>query len=345
MRVAGGEKATRLCEVWILLDREAEVRHRLIEAPAKEMRYAHCKARRPDSGARAEPQRRLEMLDRNVGPARPIPEGAADVPAACVIRIERQGTVNQLDHYVDILAEIGKRMGCIREDARIVARHFQGLPCELGALQAVRLPIFAAIVTKQPKTALRGPGERGPVTRVARNRLLQQTERFWDLPWRRPDHFMSAQVEIVCCKVGRGATGRMCGFRRLQGRLEDAGDARSDLVLKVEDIFQRPIEMIRPQMRPGTRVDQLTGNADPITAPAHRPFEQVTDTQFLADPLHIDVLALIRKSRIAGGNKQPADAREGGNDLLDHAVSEIFLLRVTAEIVERQDRERRFVRG
>ena len=108
------------------------------------------------------------------------------------IRVEREGAVDQRHHRADIFAEIGQRLCGIRQDARIVAGHFQCLPCELGPLQAVRLPIFAPIVTQQPKTALRGPGKRGPVTRVARNRLLQQTERFRDLPYRRPDHCVSA---------------------------------------------------------------------------------------------------------------------------------------------------------
>src|SRR5215472_18310058 len=123
------------------------------------MRSAYQRKRRADASAGTEPQRGLEMLDRDVGLARPIPEGAADVPAARIIRIERQGTVDQRRHGTDILAEIGKRMGCIRQDARIVAGHFQGSPCEFGALHAVRLSIFATIVTEQPKTALRGPGE------------------------------------------------------------------------------------------------------------------------------------------------------------------------------------------
>src|SRR6516225_5359185 len=127
-------------------------------------------------------------------------------------------------------------------------------------------------------------------------------------------------------------------FSRLQGRLDDAGDARSDLVLKFEDIFEQAVEAIGPQMRSGVRVDQLSGDADPIAALAHRAFEHVADTQFATDPLHVDVLALVGEARIAGGYKQPADAGEGGDDLLDHAVGKIFLLRVAAQIVERQHR-------
>jgi hypothetical protein len=38
-------------------------------------------------------------------------------------------------------------------------------------------------------------------------------------------------------------------------------------------------------------------------------------------------LALVGEGRIAGDDEEPADAGERGDDLLDHAVGEIFLLR------------------
>ena len=98
-------------------------------------------------------------------------------------------------------------------------------------------------------------------------------------------------------------------------------------------------------MRSGARVDQLTGYADPIGALAHRAFEHVTGPQFAADPLHIDVLALVGEARIAGCDGQPVDARKSGGDLLDHPVGEIFLLRIVTQIVERQHGERGLVRN
>jgi hypothetical protein len=54
-------------------------------------------------------------------------------------------------------------------------------------------------------------------------------------------------------------------------------------------------------------------------------------------------LALVGEGRIAGDDEQPADAAEGGNDLLDHAVGEILLLRIAAHIGKRQYRDRRLV--
>jgi len=84
-----------------------------------------------------------------------------------------------------------------------------------------------------------------------------------------------------------------------------------------------------------------------VTAPGcrfpHRAFQNVADAEFAADALHIYRLALIGKARIAGDDEQPADAAERGDDLLDHAVGEIFLLRVARHVLERQHRDRRLV--
>src|SRR5262249_45359553 len=113
--------------------------------------------------------------------------------------------------------------------------------------------------------------------------------------------------------------------------------------LEVEDIFERAVEAVGPEMRTGCRVDQLPSDAHPLASLAHRAFEHVADAELTPDLLHIDRLALVGKGRIAGDDKEPTDARERGDDLLDHAVREIFLLRVATHIGERQDRDRRLV--
>src|SRR5882757_1049132 len=115
------------------------------------------------------------MLNRNIGLARPPPEDSADVPAAREIRVERQGTVDQRNHRADVLAEIGQRLGSIDEDAGIVARRLQAPPCKINRLSTIRLRIFAPTLKINPKTAGCGQSERGSVTRIARDRSLQQT--------------------------------------------------------------------------------------------------------------------------------------------------------------------------
>ena len=101
----------------------------------------------------------------------------------------------------------------------------------------------------------------------------------------------------------RALVDRTRGFRRLQRGLDEPATLEATFLLKVEDVFQWPIEMIGPHMRPGAHVDQLSSDADPITTPAHRAFEHVADTEFATDPLHIDILALIGEARITGGDE------------------------------------------
>ena len=68
--------------------------------------------------------------------------------------------LNQGHHGADILAEIGQRVGGVRQNGRIVSGHFEGSPRKIGALQAVRLRILAPTVKMQPMTAECSPGQR-----------------------------------------------------------------------------------------------------------------------------------------------------------------------------------------
>src|SRR6516162_8599764 len=86
MGIAGGEIAIRVRVARILLDRQEKFRHRLIEAPSEEMCGAYYHERSAGTGARAKTQSGFDMLDRDVGLARPKPDIAADEPAAGNVR-------------------------------------------------------------------------------------------------------------------------------------------------------------------------------------------------------------------------------------------------------------------
>src|ERR1700758_3315823 len=92
------------------------------------------------------------------------------------------------------------------------------------------------------------------------------------------------------------------------------------------------------------RVDQLGGDAHTVSALSHRAFQHIADAKLAADLLYIDCPALVGEGGIAGDDEEPANAGQGRNDLLDHAVGEVFLLWIAAHILERQDCDRRLVR-
>ena len=155
---------------------------------------------------------------------------------------------------------------------------------------------------------------------------------------------LRAQAKIVSGQIAGRLPGHATDLACLQRRLDDSGNVGRDLILKLEHVFERTVEPVGPQMRAGLRLDQLRRDAHPVARFAHAAFEHVAHSQFAGDLPHVDGSAFVGGARVAGDNEQPADARERGDDLLDHAVGEIFLLRIAAQILKRQYRNRGFVR-
>jgi len=110
------------------------------------MRSAYDSERCAHPSARAEPLRGLDMTDRDIGLARPQSNGAANVPTAREIRVQRERTINQRHHGADVLTEIGQRLRGIRESYRIVPGHLGGSSGEIGTFQTVCHRIVTATV-------------------------------------------------------------------------------------------------------------------------------------------------------------------------------------------------------
>ena len=86
------------------------------------------------------------------------------------------------------------------------------------------------------------------------------------------------------------------------------------------------------------------GDAQPAAGLAQAAFEDVAHAQFAAGLLHVDRAALVGEGRVAGDDEQPFDPRQAGDDVLDDAVDEIFLLGVAAHVLKRQHGDRRPLR-
>ncbi len=153
-----------------------------------------------------------------------------------------------------------------------------------------------------------------------------------------------AAQEIV---IGIETFGRLAfgafDFGLLQLRPDRADDARRHLVLQIEDILQRAVETVGPEMRIGRAVDELAGDAHPVRRLAHAAFEDVAHPQLAADLFYIDRPALVGEAGVPGDDEQPAHARQRRDDVFHHAIGEILLLRVAAHVLERQNRNRRLV--
>ena len=110
------------------------------------MTRCRCSQKASHIDARAETQRGLDVLDREIWLPGPQPEQAADVPTAREARVERQGTIDQRHRGTDVLAEIPEDERGIGEDAGVVTGHLQRPPREIDRFAAVRLRVFAPTV-------------------------------------------------------------------------------------------------------------------------------------------------------------------------------------------------------
>jgi hypothetical protein len=97
-------------------------------------------------------------------------------------------------------------------------------------------------------------------------------------------------------------------------------------------------------MHASGRIDQLPGNAYPITAFAHRAFKHIPNPKLPPNLPYIDCLTFVGKARISCDHEQPANATQRGDDFLDHTIDEIFLFGIAAHVLEGQNRNRGLVR-
>jgi hypothetical protein len=71
----------------------------------------------------------------------------------------------------------------------------------------------------------------------------------------------------------------------------------------------------------------------------HASFEHVAHAQVARDPAYVRRFSLIGERRIACDDEERAQFRQRGDDVLGHAISEKFLLRVAAQVLERLNRD------
>src|SRR6185437_891359 len=85
------------------------------------------------------------------------------------------------------------------------------------------------------------------------------------------------------------------GMKQL--RLDRAGNSARDPILKLENIVERAVEAVRPDMSSGYRLDQLPADAHTIASLPDRAHEDVADAELAADLLRIDGLPLVGEAR------------------------------------------------
>ena len=113
---------------------------------------------------------------------------------------------------------------------------------------------------------------------------------------------------------------------------------RDDLILHIEEIGERLIEPLGPEMIAGFGVDKLHVDAHAISAALNASLKDITDVQFPPNRLRVERFASICDRRIAGDHERPQDARKISRQALRDSVDEMLsLLRAASDIGERQN--------
>ena len=175
--------------------------------------------------------------------------------------------------------------------------------------------------------------------RIELERLFEQVLRSHDVL--EPAFVESGDAaEIIVERVGIRLVFRSLRLGRNQFAAQLIGEARDDLVLHVEQVGDRLVEPVGPDVVARRGVDELGVDPHPARAALNAAFEDVTDIEFPADLLGVDRLALVGESRIARDDDRVGKPGEIGCETLGHAVHELFLLFSAAETGERQHDDR-----
>src|SRR5262249_2994666 len=112
------------------------------------------------------------------------------------------------------------------------------------------------------------------------------------------------------------------------------GDFERGLLLNGEDVFQVTIEIIRPELKTGRTINQLSGDPHAIGSFAHAAFEQVANAELAPNLLDVLLSSFEARDRGARSYLKTVNVRELGNNFFGDAIDEVLILRIGTEILE-----------
>src|SRR6516164_4375310 len=97
----------------------------------------------------------------------------------------------------------------------------------------------------------------------------------------------ATQCQIVCSSIGRLVPMGMAEFRPLD-LADDAGsDPRGDLRLQIEQVFDRAVVTVSPNLMAARGVEQLAGDPHLVTRAADTATQNVANVEQLRDTCEI----------------------------------------------------------
>jgi hypothetical protein len=133
---------------------------------------------------------------------------------------------------------------------------------------------------------------------------------------------------------------RIHGLRGLEGSHDTTDAARnivSDFALQSENPTDVALVSFRPEMHIGGDLDQLGRDADAVAGAGDGSFDDGVDVQLATDVLDAFPGLLVAHDAGARDHAHASHLGEVGNERIRHAIREVGLLRISGEILERQN--------
>ena len=119
-------------------------------------------------------------------------------------------------------------------------------------------------------------------------------------------------------------------------RGQDRDNRAHHVVLDGKDVLKFTVVALGPAVGPGGGFDQLGRYANAVADTPHTALQDIAHTEFASDLPGVGRFALVLEARVAGDDKQLGEAGHLGCDVFDNAVGDILLLRIAAQISERE---------
>src|SRR6185295_18453962 len=125
------------------------------------------------------------------------------------------------------------------------------------------------------------------------------------------------------------------GLRKVNSRLfvmselyRKRGDDLPDhFVLQREDVPNRPIVALCPEVLTSDCVDELRVDANGVTLAPDTSLQHVAHAKLLGDLLHLHGFAFVGPTGVAPDDQDSGELREIGDDVVRHAIGEVTVLR------------------
>src|SRR3954452_3701489 len=128
-----------------------------------------------------------------------------------------------------------------------------------------------------------------------------------------------------------------------QTRLKRADHAQGDVVLECKYVVELAVIAFRPEMRAAFGLDQLGADPYALARLANASLQHISHAQVAPRLFGVYGPTLVGKARIVRDDEQPFDAGEPSDDVFHHSVGEVVLLRIAAQVLERQKGDRGLV--